>query len=321
VPADYTIKQGDTAPALADTLTYADGTPVNLTGATISLVARSMTSSAAIELTGTVTITNPATGQILYQPSTQDTALAGDRMANWIVNFGATQMTFPTDGYIWWQVEPNLASEPQALVSLPDVKDYLNSFGTDRLHDNKLLGYIQAATVVIENVVGPVIVRTIDEWHAGGNTHITLRRRPSTALGTTPVLTLIACSEYNGPVEWPLAIVQSPDLGQLYSVMLDQRLAKVVRRTAGGTVQPFPYNGDGQDVHIVYQAGQQTVPANVREATLEAIRINYQQTMPTGTASRTIADDDDRSGPPLGFYLPRHCMELLAPMRRFPSFA
>jgi hypothetical protein len=36
--ADFTIKQGDTSPSLTDTLTYSDGTTVNLTGASVNIV-------------------------------------------------------------------------------------------------------------------------------------------------------------------------------------------------------------------------------------------------------------------------------------------
>src|SRR2546427_753279 len=135
--ADYVVKQSDTAPALVDTLTYSDGNPVDLTGCSVALVMRSLTSSAPVELTGQVTITNPLGGALQYSPSSEDTAAAGLFMANWIVTYpDATRMTFPSVGYISVAVEENLTTPGgQQLVGLSDVKDYLNVPPGDRIHD------------------------------------------------------------------------------------------------------------------------------------------------------------------------------------------
>ena len=325
MPADFVITQGDNEPLLAEQLLDRNGNPVNITGASLALQLRALTALEPLELTGVVEIIDAPNGKVEWKPSTADAAVAGAFMGKWIVTYvnGAIR-SYRTDGYLWVRIEPNVAAEPRALVSLPDVKDFLSTFGVDRTHDAKLLNYINAATPIIENVVGPVLVRTIEEWHAGGTTHISLRRKPSFALGTTPVLTLVAVSEAIGPIEWPLAIIATPDKGQLYSCMLNQRLGSVVRRTRGGGVQPYPENGGGEDVHVIYQVGQQTVPANVREATLEAIRQQRMQTMPTGTGSRSIVDAEPEAvGPGSAFagLVDRNARQSLSPMKRFPSFA
>ena len=82
--------------------------------------------------------------------------------------------------------------------------------------------------------------------------------------------------------------------------------------------QPFPQGPN--TVHVIYQAGQATVPDNVTAATLEMVRINYRPTMAVGRGAQAQADDQD-TGPPLGFYVSKRCREMLAPNRRHPSFA
>jgi hypothetical protein len=97
-----------------------------------------------------------------------------------------------------------------------------------------------------------------------------------------------------------------------------------VRRTAGGAVQPFP--AMPQSVHVIYQAGQSTVPSNVYEGTLELIRVNFQHTQQALRAPGPFPLVDDGSvvgsiGPSMGFFVPNRVRELLSPTRRFPSLA
>jgi hypothetical protein len=112
--------------------------------------------------------------------------------------------------------------------------------------------------------------------------------------------------------------VQSPDQGQMYSCQLDIRLGRVVRRTAGGGVQPFPYMP--QAVHVVYQAGQAAVPANVRLAVCESVRLYWQTVQPVGTSRRNEADQLNM-GPTTISALPPSVARLLQPTRRHPAIA
>lgn len=331
MPADFNFVQGDTHVVATDALTYSDGTAVDLDGATVTFVMRSLTSSTPLTLTGSTTVTNAASGEVQFSPSGDDTSTPGEYMANWYVVFpDASDMTFPTEGYLWVRIQENLSTAGgQQLVSLPQVKDYMASFGlnSDRAHDAKLIGFIQAVTPLIENRIGPVLVRTFDEWHDGGQYWIQLRRRPSSAIGCTPVLNLVGVEEYRGPTKYTLAIVADPAQATTYSVMLDLHMGTVYRRTTGGGVIPFsagPWGGGmPQGVHVVYQAGQATVPANVAEAAMEVVRANYETTQTVGSGSMTVTDalEGRMGGLPLGSYLPPRALELLAPMRRRPAIA
>lgn len=324
INADWTIKAGDTEPAFSQQLNYADNTPVDLTGATVALAIRAVGSTTSQTLSGATSIGSPSiAGIVTYTPTSADTSSPGSYVGSWVVTFsGGQQMSFPTEGYLSIEIEDSItASADLQLVDLTDLKNKLNITTSDRSRDQKLTGWIKAATALIENMAGPIIPRTYDEWHDGGETYIMLRRRPSTAFGTSPLLTLVACSEYSGPIEWPLSIVASPDQGQLYSVMLDSRLGRVVRRTAGGGIQAFP--NAPQSVHVVYQAGQASIPWNVQEAALELIRENYESTQPVGSGSQTLADLQDASAPSMrsGWYVSPGVRALLSPNRRHPSIA
>jgi hypothetical protein len=318
---DFTILQGDTQPVFAQQITDAENPDgINLEGATVQLVLRSLTSPAPLVLTGAQTIADPASGIVQWQPSAADTAVAGTFMGKWRITWESGDVqSYPTDGYLSILIEDNLAANGEMqLISLPEVRDAINLPANVHVEDDKLLRWLKMATVLIESIVGPVVVRQFDEWHDGGNTFIKLRRRPSSAIGCDPVIRLIMCSEYNGPIEWPLAIVSSPDLGQTYSCMLDKRRGRVERRTAGGGVQTFPQMPES--VHVIYEAGQAFVPENVQMAAIETVRSYVETTMDVGRGRRTNADQLD-SGPQLTMVLPPAARRLLSPMRKAPSVA
>lgn len=120
--ADWTTKQGDSALSFDDTLTYSDGTAVNLTGATTTFVMQGLTSDVPLTLTGAVTVTDITHGGVSFQPTAADTAAAGSYMANWHVVFADTTiMTFPTNGYLWVEVQPSIAGQSGLTDSTQNV--------------------------------------------------------------------------------------------------------------------------------------------------------------------------------------------------------
>jgi hypothetical protein len=315
--ADLTIRQGDTTPTFTEVLTDQNGNQLNLTGATCTFVMREMYSAAPV-VNAAMTITNPTYGIVTYNWSSTDTATAGLYMGEiHVVLSGGGTFTYPNDGYLTIAVEENLLAPNQTLVSLGDAKDVLNVPASDHSHDTKILQFIRAVQVIVEAQIGAVVPRLFDEWYDGGSAAIRLRYRPSTALGTTPLLNLVACSEYIGPIEWPLAIISSPDQGQMYSCMLDVATGTVVRRTAGGAVQAFARGP--QSVHMVYEAGQSRMPANVYEGTCELLREHYQQTQQVGAPGPGGNQMDEHEA--LGELVSAKVWQWISPMRRHPSVA
>jgi hypothetical protein len=318
MPADYMVKAGDTGPYLTDTLTYSDQSAVDLTGATVTIAIRSLSSPLPVTVTGTVSVVSATDGAIQYAPSAADTATPGNYMASWVVVFpGGQRMSFPTDGYLWLEIQPSVTTETQQLVGLPEVKQWLRIDASQRDYDDELLELVEAVRPEIESIVGPVIPQIFDEWYDGGSTFISLRHRPSFGYGTSPLLTIIGVSEYIGPIEWPLALIPSPDLGQIYSAMLNPASGTLTRRTAGGGISGFQPGRD--QVHVVYQSGQQKTPANVRAAVRETVRVHFRTTAQVGRGSEALADVGDTA--PMGFWLPRKAREMLGSTRKAPAVA
>lgn len=328
--ADLFIRAGDTSPVFTDTiLDPVTGSPIsNLASVTFTL--RSLQGPQPVTLTGTASIVSGAVVQYAWSSTDTATAGAGLYNAEWHYTLtGGQTGTFPNNGYRTISIEYALTNAPQQLVSIADAKEYASIPSSDTTQDEKLLRFITALRPVVESITGPVIPQQYEEWYPGGSVKITLRHRPRPGFGTSPLLTLMSCSEYLGPIEWPLAIIQSPDVGQLYSCMLNARLGQVVRRTAGGGVQPFAGGpGDPQAVHVIYEAGQNFVPANVYEGTLELIRHNFQQTQQaTGRVGGVVpaggrGEDPDVSAEGIATGLIwGKALSMLSPTKRFPSFA
>jgi hypothetical protein len=314
--ADFIIQKGTTRPILNSTLTYSDGSTVNLTGATVKFVMRPVTATAPTTSAGaTITsATSPATVQ--YTFTAVDTQSAGQFQAQWAVTFGdGSTMNFPTDGYLEVSVTEDLTTPTPVgrIVGLGDVKDHLNITGSDRTHDAELLRFMDAVTPIVEGLVGDVIQRSRSERYDGGWSYITLRHRP--------VVSVESCVEYRGPVAYTLQQVSNPALGTIYSYTFEGS-GRIVRRTVGGGVVSFPSGPNAIDV--TYTSGFASVPANIKFGTLELIRVNYQQTQQGGRpqfGSGSGLADDFVSGAAMGFFIPNRVREIFASSRRHPSVA
>jgi hypothetical protein len=202
------------------------------------------------------------------------------------------------------------------LVSLPDVKEYLAIGQNERRYDHKLLGFIEGIRPQIEKIVGPIFPALFDEKYRGGNDTISLINRPSAGTGCSPVINVLGVSEFRGPIEYPLASVENPVFGSIYSYELDQRMGTITRRTAGGSTIPFPIGANS--VHAVYQSSQASIPPNVRLAVLEWVRSNDMIAQMVGAGRQTLADQQDLAPGYMG--MPRHVRELLGPAVRGPAF-
>lgn len=95
----FTIKQGDTSPAILATLDDADGNAVDITGASVRLHLRSY-GSAQTYLDVAATIVTPASGLVRYQWSEGDTDTPGVYEAEFEVTYdGGAVETFPNANY------------------------------------------------------------------------------------------------------------------------------------------------------------------------------------------------------------------------------
>lgn len=93
--ATHAIKRNDTRPFPAVNLTYDDGSPVVLSGA--SVVFKMHASDGSLKVNAAAVVTDAANGGVEYQPVTGDFDEAGRFPAEWEVTFGdGTVQTFPT---------------------------------------------------------------------------------------------------------------------------------------------------------------------------------------------------------------------------------
>jgi hypothetical protein len=105
--ADFTIKQGDTSPALEATLKDRDGNAVNLTGASVQFHLATTRYKNIVDATGT--LVNASEGKVKYEWQADDTSQHGDFFAEFEVTYAdSTVETFPNDGYISVEVKRHL---------------------------------------------------------------------------------------------------------------------------------------------------------------------------------------------------------------------
>jgi len=310
---DFVIRQGDTKPALTYTLTDATGAALNLTGATVNFVMRTLTSSTPA-INASATVTNASAGTVSFSFSGTQTATAGQFMANFVVTYGdGSIQTAPADGYIDVLVEENLTTAGgNLIISLAEAKDYLNIPATMKTDDAKIVRMIKGLGPVVEFIVGPVIQKVVEEWHDGGTDTVILRQRPVSAV--------IAVTEYVGPIAWPLAIIQDPSHGQIYSCEVELSTGRIVRRTVGGGTTAF--TSGRQTVQVSYYAGRATIEPNVTLGALELLRVNYSQTQrrrPQIGIPGYEVDDQEPGREIMGFFVPNRVRELLLPSKKPPA--
>lgn len=98
--ADFTIKQGDRLPTLRVTCQDANGTAVDVTGATVEFHMTNQ-STGALVVNAAGTLVTPASGIVEYQWAAGDTDTAGDYWAEFEVTFASgKQETFPNNRHI-----------------------------------------------------------------------------------------------------------------------------------------------------------------------------------------------------------------------------
>lgn len=311
---DFVTMQGGSGQVLSATILDQTGAAVNLTAGTVTFVLRAQTATGPTTMLP-ATIVTPASGAVSYTLTANDTVNAGTYLVQWQYAAGGVTSAWPLDGYQEMSINESLSTPGGArLVSLSDIKQKMRIPPADRSHDARLLQLLDGLTPVVEGITGPILQRLVTETYDGGTYFISLRRRP--------VLEVSEVTEYRGPIPYRLTQVPSPDLGSIYSYMFETP-GRVVRRTAGGGITTFPPGPDA--VTISYKAGYTQVPPNVREATLELVRVNYQMSEQAsrpafGGGSADIADGMP-SGPAVGFFVPGRVRELLAPSRRHPAVA
>ena len=94
------IKKGDRRPAITSTFEAPAGTPVDLTGASVTfrMVPQG---SATAKVNASASVVDAKGGRVRYDWQTVDTDTTGVFDAEWVVTYGdGTQQTFPPTGFL-----------------------------------------------------------------------------------------------------------------------------------------------------------------------------------------------------------------------------
>lgn len=109
-PADFVIKQGDTAPRITGTLTDGSGDPVDVSGSTVLLHLHGLTIENDISLPASIDVDAPDKNVVYYDWETGDTDEAGYYGGEWQVTYGSGQIqTFSNYGVFLVQVAEQIA--------------------------------------------------------------------------------------------------------------------------------------------------------------------------------------------------------------------
>lgn len=104
----FTLKEFDRQPVLSAILQFADGSALNLTGATVYFVMRDRHGN--VRAVGNATVTVPTAGKVEYQWQEGDTDVEGLYDAEFVVVYSnGLRQTVPSDSYLGIRVLPQLA--------------------------------------------------------------------------------------------------------------------------------------------------------------------------------------------------------------------
>jgi uncharacterized protein YaiE (UPF0345 family) len=105
--ADFHLKQGDLLPKIRSTLTYSDGTAVDLTGGSVVFRMR-LRGASTPKVEANATIVTAASGIVEYTWTGTDTNAAGEYEAEWVVTLSGSTFTVPNDKYLHISILANL---------------------------------------------------------------------------------------------------------------------------------------------------------------------------------------------------------------------
>ena len=265
---------GDPVPLSVFIIDETTGNPANATAVTLTITLPDGT-------TVTPTVTNPATGTY--------TVTGG----YYTVQTGRHEVFWSATGTNACDFEDSFFVQPrhQLIISLAEARSSLRLPAGQTVDDEDLRSLIGAATVVMEDLCGPIVSRACDETHDGG--HLTVR------LLQAPIISVTAVKESYGAGYTRALTEQALDGATFdafgYTVDKDDG---VLTRRMSGVAGPF-MNGR-RNIHVTYTAGRSVVRSNLIRATRRLVRFMWQQEMqgqrPNGQAPEQVATSTTPSG-------------------------
>ncbi|PRB69515.1 hypothetical protein [Arthrobacter sp. MYb213] len=236
-----------------------------------------------VPLTAEVTRPDGTPGTAEVDQARGEATVLADMAGRWLISWSAEQVNY-TDIFDVWPADPRF------IISIDDAIEGLSASRANSQYIDDLRLYIAAATPVIEDITGPMLLSTNTTQAGGGTASVVL------SWATQDV----ALVEVDGvPVtEWYV------EHGILY---------------AGTRQSPgiFPSG----TLTATIQTGFRAIPPNVRLAARELVRHWVQIGKQNGGGSSVRQDPADEVFTPSGFAVPRRVVELCAPHEQIGGFA
>lgn len=209
-----------------------------------------------------------------------------------------------------FEIRPDVS---KAIISVADFTDWANLNAESAKADaNKIQRLIEAASNIVEDITGPLTIKTYTEWFDGGRATISPARKP--------LIQVLGAAEYYGISEF---ILTEQPLGfqtDAFAFTVDYITGQITRRTYGGAQAQYAIGS--KNVRIIYTAGRNYIPENVQIACMELVRFWYTHSQtPGGRGSRNVAALEELSPVSIGYAVPNFVIEMLQPHRRAPGIA
>jgi hypothetical protein len=158
------------------------------------------------------------------------------------------------------------------IVSLTEVRTWLRFPNPDNPSgdDTVLQWLINAADLVVTAECDDVLPTLYNEFYDGGNFTIHLWH--------APVLEVLNVEESWGWINWELDYQQvnaSPSTTGMFGYSIDSHVNAQISRRSVASVQ-IPFRPGTGNIHVVYKAGESSIPGNVFLAELKLIGHWYQ---------------------------------------------
>lgn len=139
---------GNRNPSITDTITYEDGTPVDLTGATVTFKMRALNST-TLKVNTAATVVTPSAGTVRYDWASADVDTAGQFLVWWVVTIGGKTQDL-NEAVIEIRAHAPLTN---AYVELEEFKRTAELTGTS-FSDNDIQTALVAASRGIDEAFG-----------------------------------------------------------------------------------------------------------------------------------------------------------------------
>lgn len=190
------------------------------------------------------------------------------------------------------------------IITLAEAKATVNLDQTDVTHDEELARFISAVSSRIDDLVGPVVARSVSELHDGGVRFIQPR--------TTPVGAITTLTEYDSTTPTVLTAesnVSKPSTGYLLDVKWSHDVR--IRRRDGGSDARFA--SGRRNVELVYSAGRAATTADVPDVfkMAAALTVQHMWKPSAGMWAQTSQFGDEPRSHVAPWMVPKAVKELL----------